>query len=80
MNVDVSTMSFAPKAAYKDVLVHDGIESFLVTAGELTLIVDGVEYRMREGECAVYLASYPHTIRNDTPREAAAMGLTSGRI
>ncbi len=80
MNLDVNLMSFAPRAAYKDVLVHDGVEALLVTAGELVLMVDGVDYLLRNGECAVYSAAYPHTIRNDSSKEAAAIGMTTGRM
>ncbi|MFD3487165.1 helix-turn-helix domain-containing protein [Streptomyces sp. NPDC058665] len=36
-----------------------------VTAGELTLVVDGVSHPVAEGSSAVFEANVPHTYRND---------------
>jgi transcriptional regulator with XRE-family HTH domain len=38
-----------------------------VTAGELTLVVDGTEHRVPAGTSASFEANAPHTYRNDGP-------------
>ncbi|MGA5424849.1 helix-turn-helix domain-containing protein [Streptomyces lavendulocolor] len=44
----------------------DGTTELLhVTAGELTLVVDGVEHRVPAGTSAVFESNVPHAYRND---------------
>ncbi len=44
---------------------HGTTELLHVTAGVLTLVVDGVEHAVPAGTSAVFEASAPHTYRND---------------
>ncbi|MFE7464982.1 helix-turn-helix domain-containing protein [Streptomyces sp. NPDC057499] len=46
------------------------VELLHVTAGELTLIVDGTAYAVPAGDCASFEAHHPHTYRNDGPGPA----------
>ena len=41
------------------------VELLHVTAGELTLIVDGAEHRVPAGASATFEANVPHGYRND---------------
>ncbi|MFF4222488.1 helix-turn-helix domain-containing protein [Streptomyces abikoensis] len=41
------------------------VELLTVTAGELTLVVDGTEYRVPAGSSATFEANVPHVYRND---------------
>ncbi|MFF4159770.1 helix-turn-helix domain-containing protein [Streptomyces sp. NPDC001678] len=41
------------------------VELLRVTAGELTLVVDGAEHRVPAGSSATFEANVPHTYRND---------------
>ncbi len=46
--------------------VHDGEEFAYVLSGELVYVVQGVEYRLGEGDSIHVLSTVPHQIRNDT--------------
>jgi transcriptional regulator with XRE-family HTH domain len=62
----------------KDVVVtHAGIDVLLVVDGELVLEVDGVDYAMVTGDCAVWPSSHRHAIRNDSDTLARAIGLVT---
>jgi len=69
-----------PHSHFDDVVTHAGIDVLLVAEGELVLVVDGVDYPMREGECAVWPSSHPHTVRNDSGARARAIGMTTETV
>jgi transcriptional regulator with XRE-family HTH domain len=80
LNLEMVVISFEAGCAFRDELTHEGVDTLYVTAGELVLSVNGVDYPMRTGECAVYSAGYAHGIRNDSPRPASAIGLTTAQM
>ncbi len=45
---------------------HEGVEGGLVISGELTLILDGTDYRLREGDSFAFPSRVHHRFRNDT--------------
>ncbi|MBC5826068.1 MAG: cupin domain-containing protein [Candidatus Eremiobacteraeota bacterium] len=80
LNFELEFITFAPKSKFKDELSHEGIDVLLVTEGDLTLVVDGVDYPMQAGACAVFSAHHPHKVRNDSSLAATAVGFTTGRM
>jgi transcriptional regulator with XRE-family HTH domain len=80
VSLELAVMEFAPRARFRDALTHEGIDTLYVTSGHLVLSVNGVDYPMQTGECAVYSAGYAHTIRNDSTRAASAVGVTTARM
>ncbi len=80
VNLELAVMSFAPRSGFRDALTHEGIDTLYVTSGSLVLTVNGIDYEMQDGECAVYSAAYAHTIRNDSARSASAVGVTTARM
>ena len=80
VNLELATIALQPRSAFRDELVHEGVDALLVTSGEIVLRVNAIDYPMHAGECAVYSAAYPHSMRNDSLRAATAVGLTTARM
>ncbi len=80
LNLELVVLAFEPRCGFRDELTHEGVDTLYVTAGELVLRVNEVDYPMRAGECAVYSAGYAHSIRNDSSRVAAAFGVTTAHM
>ncbi len=80
LNLEVAVMTFEPRSSCRDELTHEGVDTLYVTSGEIVLRVNDVDYPMHTGDCAVYSAAYAHTFRNDSPRAASAIGLTTARM
>ncbi|MBV8580598.1 MAG: helix-turn-helix domain-containing protein [Candidatus Eremiobacteraeota bacterium] len=80
LNLELAIIAFEPRASFRDELTHEGVDTLYVTAGEIVLRLNDVDYPMRAGECAVYSAGYAHSFRNDSPRPAAALGLTTAHM
>ena len=72
--------SFAPRAQFADAVTHAGLDVMYVAEGDLVLVVDGVDYPLREGECAVWPSSQAHTVRNDADEPARAIGFTTATV
>ena len=72
--------SFAPRAQFADAVTHAGLDVMYVAEGDLVLVVDGVDYLLREGECAVWPSSQAHTVRNDADEPARAIGFTTATV
>lgn len=80
LNLELAVMSFEPRSAFRDELTHEGIDTLYVTAGEVVLRVNESDYPMRAGECAVYSAGFAHSVRNDSPRAASVLGVTTAHM
>jgi transcriptional regulator with XRE-family HTH domain len=80
LNLEMASISFDPRSAFRDELTHEGVDTLYVISGEIVLRVNDVDYPMRAGECAVYSAGFAHTIRNDSGRPATAVGLTTAHM
>ncbi len=50
----------------RDNTSHKGVEGGLVVSGELTLILNGEAYHLREGDSFAFPSHVPHRFRNDT--------------
>jgi transcriptional regulator with XRE-family HTH domain len=80
LSLELAAISFDPRAAFRDELAHEGVDTIFVTSGEIVLRVNDIDYPMRAGDCAVYSAGFTHTMRNDSTRPATAVGLTTARM
>lgn len=80
IDLDLVNVDLAPQSKFKEDWSHEGIDVVYVTQGEIVLMVDGVDYPMRERECCVFSAAYRHRIRNDSARAASIISITTGRM
>lgn len=78
--LELMVATLAPRSRFDDVVTHAGTDVLFVVEGELVLVVDGVDYPMTEGDCAVWPSSHPHTVRNDSDRPARAIGLATETV
>jgi transcriptional regulator with XRE-family HTH domain len=78
--LELMIASLAPFARFDDVVTHAGTDVLFVAEGELVLVVDGVDYPMTEGDCAIWPSSHPHTVRNDSDRPARAIGMATETV
>ena len=72
--------TFAPRTRFDDSIRHAGIDVAYIAEGELVLVVSGVDYPLREGQCIVWPSSHEHTMRNDSDRRATAIGFTTETV
>jgi transcriptional regulator with XRE-family HTH domain len=80
IDLDFIMVKFEPRARFKNELAHEGIDVVFVVEGDVVLVVDGIDYPMTEDDCCVFSAAYPHLVRNDSPRRATIVSLTTGRM
>jgi transcriptional regulator with XRE-family HTH domain len=80
LDLDLVDVRLAPGAAFKTELSHEGIDVVYVTSGQLVLVVNHVDYPMAAGECCLFAAGFPHTLRNDSRTSACAISITTGRM
>lgn len=80
INLEIELISFEPKCGFRDSLVHEGIDAVVCVEGEVVLEVEGVDYSVPEGECAVYTAGAKHRLRNAGQKPAMVVGITTGRM
>jgi transcriptional regulator with XRE-family HTH domain len=80
LNVELAVMSFEPRSGFRDEMIHEGVDVLYVTSGEMVLRVNEVDYPMQAGDCASYLGSYSHTMRNDSAKPASALGITTAHM
>jgi transcriptional regulator with XRE-family HTH domain len=79
-NLEFMVATFGPRAQFADAVTHAGLDVMYVAEGDLVLVVDGVDYPLREGECAVWPSSHAHAVRNDADRPARAVGFTTETV
>lgn len=75
--LELLVASFAAHSGFDDSITHAGIDVAYVAQGELSLVVDGVAYRLEEGQCVVWPSSHPHTMRNDSDARAIVVGFAT---
>jgi transcriptional regulator with XRE-family HTH domain len=75
--LELLVASLAPHSGFDDSITHAGIDVAYVAQGELVLVVDGIEYAVREGECVVWPSSHPHTMRNVSDTTAIVVGFAT---
>jgi transcriptional regulator with XRE-family HTH domain len=79
-NLEFMVATFGPRAKFADAVTHAGLDVMYVAEGALVLVVDGVDYPLGEGECAVWPSSHAHTVRNDADQPARAIGFTTETV
>jgi transcriptional regulator with XRE-family HTH domain len=79
-HLELLVATFAPRTRFDDSIMHAGIDVAYITEGELILVVGGVDYPLREGQCVVWPSSHEHTMRNDSDRRATAIGFTTETV
>lgn len=80
IDLDLVLVELAPQSKFKNELSHEGIDVVYVTQGEVVLVVDGIDYPMKERECCVFAAGYRHRVRNDSRKPASIISITTGRM
>jgi len=80
LSLELVTINLAPRAAFRDELTHEGIDTLLVISGEIILRANGIDYPMQAGDCTVYSAAYSHGMRNDSLKPATAIGMTTAKM
>ncbi len=80
IDLDLVIVDMPPHSKFKDERSHEGIDVVYVTQGDIVVVVDGVDYPMREKECCVFSAGYRHRVRNDSARPASLISITTGRM
>jgi len=80
IDLDLVVVDMAPQSKFKDERSHEGIDVVYVTQGEVVVVVDGIDYPVREKECCVFSAGYRHRVRNDSARPASLISITTGRM
>ncbi len=78
--LELMLATLSPHSRFDDVVTHAGTDVLYVVEGEVVLVVDGVDYPLRQGDCAVWPSSHPHTVRNDSDRPARAIGLATETV
>lgn len=79
-SLEFMVASFGPHAGFADEVTHAGLDVMYVAEGEIVLVVDGKEYPVGAGECAVWPSSHAHTVRNDADQPARAIGFTTEAV
>lgn len=80
VGLELALISFEPRSGFRDELTHEGVDTIVVTGGEIVLRVNDVDYPMRAPECAVFSGAYAHAMRNDSARPATAVGITTAQM
>ena len=78
--LEMMVATLAPRALFNDVVTHAGTDILFVAEGELVLVVDGTDYQLGEGDCAVWPSSHAHTVRNDSRHPARAIGMATETV
>lgn len=78
--LEMMIAQLAPRARFEDVVTHAGSDILFVAEGDLVLVVDGIDYPLGAGDCAVWPSSHAHTVRNDTGKPARAIGLATETV
>jgi transcriptional regulator with XRE-family HTH domain len=79
-HLELLVATFEPRTHFDDSITHAGIDVAYIAEGELVLVVGGVDYVLREGECVVWPSSHEHTMRNDSESRAVAVGFTTETV
>jgi transcriptional regulator with XRE-family HTH domain len=78
LNFEVYVANFLPGGHAGEPYTHGNAQEMLVvTAGTVTLVLDGIEYLLKAGDSAEYLTSALHTVRNDSDLPAEALWIIS---
>lgn len=77
-NLEILLATLAPHSQGDETLAQPGLDVIFVIDGEITLVFDGDDYVIQEGECIVWPSSKPRTIiKNNADRPARAIGFST---
>jgi transcriptional regulator with XRE-family HTH domain len=62
---EIVVAEFAPHTGFDEELTHEGVD---------------IDYRVDQGEAAVWSGAYPHRVRNDEDRKATVVGIVTERV
>ena len=57
--------------------MHEGEEFAYVISGEIVLVLDGAEHKVKAGESFSFIPSVPHWLENRSVREAKVVWITN---
>ncbi|MCW2691314.1 MAG: hypothetical protein JWR37_6204 [Mycobacterium sp.] len=78
LNLEVYAAEFLPGGNAGDPYTHgDAQEMLVVVAGAVTLVLDGADYPLEDGDSAEYSTSTLHTVRNDSDVRAEVLWIIS---
>lgn len=76
-SIDPALVTLAPGARTMADKMHEGEEFGYVITGEIVLVLDGAEHRVKAGESFSYIPSIPHWLENRSEREAKVVWITN---
>lgn len=80
VDFELITVTFEPRAAFRDAMTHSGIDIVYVPVGSIVLVYDGNEYVMHAGDSGVWSGRRPHVFRNDTDAVAQFVAVTTDTV
>jgi len=75
--LEMILVEMQPRTHFREELTHEGVDILYVSRGTITAVVDGVDYAVRTGECAVWSAAYRHLLRNDGAEPATGVAMVT---
>ena len=76
-NIDPALVTLAPGGRTMVDKMHEGEEFGYVITGEVVLVLDGVEHRVKAGECFSFYPNVQHWIENRAEREVKLIWVTN---
>jgi transcriptional regulator with XRE-family HTH domain len=76
-SIDPALVTLEPGARTIADKMHEGEEFGYVITGEIVLVLDGAEHRVKAGESFSFIPSVPHWIENRSEREAKVVWITN---
>lgn len=78
--LEVIVTTLEPETSYKDELTHDGVDVVLVTQGAVVATVAGLDYVIKERECAIWAGGYRHRLSNPFDETATVVGVVTENV
>lgn len=66
--MELSLFTFQPHKGFESKYSHEGQEAGLVLEGEITLTINGTDYKIKKGESFYFQANKMHAMRNDSSK------------
>lgn len=73
-------VTIEPAEEVEEPYSHEGEEFAYVLSGQLIFVLDGVEYRLDEGDSIHFRSTVPHSVHNDTRRRVHALWVLTPRL
>lgn len=76
-SIDPALVTMHPGSRTDVDKMHEGEEFGYVISGEIVLVLDGIEHRVKAGECFSFYPTAPHWVENRAEREAKLIWVTN---